>query len=168
MRVLTLCLILFSSAPGLRAHPRFIYAADSSPVDVEHLEIGKEYIIDVYIYYSLDNNHEVWRTRNMDSLFLLLKNHPCWYAEIGRHTDCRASFRHNDSTSQVQAQDMVDSMVAHGIPKEIAKGYGERHLLNNCGCEPNDAGPGKDCTEAEHQLNRRYTLKLLSIHQDCH
>jgi len=40
-----------------------------------------------------------------------------------------------------------------------AKGYGESALVNDCACEGNYVK--RTCTEAEHQLNRRTTFRLL-------
>jgi hypothetical protein len=161
-----LFLLLFFDYGTVLSQRRFIYAADSSPVDINHLTIGKEYILDFQLVFD----DTAWTfSRNLDSLSSLLHSHPCWSVEIGNHTDCRASRKHNDSLSQSRAEMLRDSVIAHGATKRMisAKGYGERHLLNNCGCEPNDTGPGKDCTEAEHQLNRRYTLKLLGMSSNC-
>jgi len=38
----------------------------------------------------------------------------------------------------------------------VAKGYGETQLINKC-------ANGVPCTEAEHQLNRRTEVKVLSL-----
>jgi len=50
----------------------------------------------------------------------------------------------------------VNYIIAKDIPKDkiIAKGYGETRLINNC-------SNGVDCSEEEHQLNRRTELKIL-------
>jgi outer membrane protein OmpA-like peptidoglycan-associated protein len=52
----------------------------------------------------------------------------------------------------------VNYLVKKGIPKEnfIAKGYGEEKLVNNC----TDA---VECTEEQHQENRRTEIKVLSV-----
>jgi hypothetical protein len=48
-------------------------------------------------------------------------------------------------------------VVSKGIKAEriIAKGYGENVLLNRC-------ADGVECSEDEHQLNRRTEFKILS------
>jgi peptidoglycan-associated lipoprotein len=100
----------------------------------------------------------------LDSLYNIMITYPFMTFEIGSHTDCRASYAHNDSLSLARSKSVVDWLIAKGIEKERLKahGYGEHMLLNNCGCEPNNVGPGKDCTEAEHAINRRTTIKVLS------
>lgn len=66
------------------------------------------------------------------------------------HTDSRASTEYNDELSQRRADSSRKYLLAQGIaPSRIAaKGYGERELVNNC-------ADGVDCTEEEHQMNRR-------------
>jgi outer membrane protein OmpA-like peptidoglycan-associated protein len=92
-----------------------------------------------------------------------MATYPYMVFEIGSHTDCRASYAHNDSLSLARAKSVVDYLASRGIDKSRleAHGYGEHQLVNNCACEPNNVGPGKDCTEAEHQANRRTTVKIL-------
>lgn len=117
------------------------------------------------IYYGLDSaNIRPSSAIVLDSLVEVLNTYPTITIELGSHTDCRASFKHNDSLSQARSDSAVAYVVKRGIDKErlVAKGYGERQLTNNCGCEPNNVGPGANCTEAEHQANRRTTVKILS------
>jgi len=116
------------------------------------------------ILYDLDKaDLKPESKQELDSLYEIMATYPYMVFEIGSHTDCRASYAHNDSLSLARAKSVVDYMVAKGIDKGRleAHGYGEHQLLNNCACEPNNVGPGKDCTEAEHAINRRTTIKVL-------
>jgi peptidoglycan-associated lipoprotein len=117
------------------------------------------------IYYDLDKADLRPESRQtLDSLYdNVIKIYTYMVFEIGSHTDCRASYAHNDSLSLARAKSVVDYLVSKGIDKGrlVAHGYGEHQLVNNCACEPNNVGPGKDCTEAEHQANRRTTIKVL-------
>jgi peptidoglycan-associated lipoprotein len=116
------------------------------------------------IFYGLDSaNIRPQSKHALDSLVGLMNLYPFFVVEIGSHTDCRASYHHNDSLSQARADSVVHYLVSHGIERERLDphGYGERQLVNNCGCEPNDVGPGKDCTELQHQANRRTTFKII-------
>jgi hypothetical protein len=45
----------------------------------------------------------------------------------------------------------------------VAKGYGESQLVNNCACE---GAVKSNCSEEEHQKNRRTTFKTLDINFD--
>lgn len=78
--------------------------------------------------------------------------------ELSSHTDCRSSKKYNVSLSQKRAQSCVDYLIAKGIDKSriIAKGYGESKLINKC-------SDGVDCSEEEHQENRRTEIKILSV-----
>jgi outer membrane protein OmpA-like peptidoglycan-associated protein len=75
---------------------------------------------------------------------------------LSSHTDSRESDEYNIKLSQRRSNSCVKYIIAKGIPKDkiIAKGYGETRLINNC-------SNGVDCTEEEHQLNRRTELKIL-------
>ena len=69
---------------------------------------------------------------------------------IESHTDSRGKDSYNMKLSERRAQSTLKWLIERGIGKErlSAKGYGETVLINNCG---NDS----ECTEEEHQLNRR-------------
>jgi outer membrane protein OmpA-like peptidoglycan-associated protein/tetratricopeptide (TPR) repeat protein len=69
---------------------------------------------------------------------------------IESHTDARAPKDYNESLSERRAQSTLKWLVSKGIDKSrlSAKGYGENKLVNKC-------SDGVDCTEEEHQLNRR-------------
>ena len=69
---------------------------------------------------------------------------------IESHTDSRGNDRYNEKLSDRRAMSTLNWLIDRGItPSRLsAKGYGEYQLVNHCG---NDA----ECTEEEHQLNRR-------------
>jgi len=62
------------------------------------------------------------------------------------------------SLSQRRANEVVDFLAKNGIAKARMKGVGkgESEPVNAC-------GDGVQCTEAEHQRNRRTEFKILSI-----
>jgi outer membrane protein OmpA-like peptidoglycan-associated protein len=70
--------------------------------------------------------------------------------EARSHTDSRASHAYNVTLSQNRAQSTVDYIVSRGILKDriTAKGFGETELVNKC-------KDGVNCSEGEHQVNRR-------------
>ncbi|MAZ71552.1 MAG: flagellar motor protein MotB [Flavobacteriaceae bacterium] len=69
---------------------------------------------------------------------------------IESHTDSRAPFKYNERLSEKRAQSTLNWLVDKGIDRSrlSAKGYGETQLVNKC-------SDGVECTEEEHQLNRR-------------
>lgn len=77
--------------------------------------------------------------------------------ELASHTDSRGGASANQDLSQRRAQSVVDYLVSKGIVRGrlIAKGYGETRLTNRC-------KDGVDCSEAEHQANRRTEFRVIS------
>ena len=113
------------------------------------------------IYYDLDK----WNIRSdaqpsLDKLVMIMKENPV-NIELGSHTDSRASADHNLELSQKRAESAVRYIVLLGInPVRIsAKGYGETQLINKC-------KDGVQCTEAEHQQNRRTEFRVISWYED--
>ncbi|OCX53419.1 hypothetical protein BEL04_03720 [Mucilaginibacter sp. PPCGB 2223] len=110
------------------------------------------------IYYDLDkSNIRPDAAVELDKLAVILKEHPTMRIELSSHTDSRASDEYNMALSQRRAASAVAYLASKGIDKSrmIPKGYGETRLVNKC-------SNGVPCTEAEHQLNRRTEVKILS------
>ncbi len=63
----------------------------------------------------------------LDSMVLLLKDHPNIVIEMASHTDRVGSAKYNQGLSQRRAQSVVDYLIENGIPRERLKpaGYGE-------------------------------------------
>jgi outer membrane protein OmpA-like peptidoglycan-associated protein len=116
------------------------------------------------IYYDLDKyNIRPDAAKELDKLVALLIKYPQVKIELGSHTDCRATYDYNMRLSQNRAKSAVEYLVQHGVNRSIvtAQGYGESKPINHCECE----GERKvECTEEEHQLNRRTEIKVLSWH----
>jgi peptidoglycan-associated lipoprotein len=109
------------------------------------------------IYYDLDK----WDIRPeakvvLDSLASILKNNPTIVIELASHTDSRAPADYNLELSKKRAQSCVNYLVQKGITKDrmVPVGYGETKLVNDCSDDV-------DCTEEEHQQNRRTTVRVL-------
>ncbi|MFY0671873.1 MAG: OmpA family protein [Bacteroidia bacterium] len=114
------------------------------------------------IYYDLDEAFiRNDASNSLDELANLLKKYPNLKIELGSHTDCRNSKNYNLGLSQRRALAAVNYIECQGIDRcrLVAKAYGESQLVNNCDCEGEDKG--EDCTEEEHQRNRRTTVKIL-------
>lgn len=77
--------------------------------------------------------------------------------ELSSHTDARGNDQYNEWLSQQRSNSCVNYIISKGISAEriIAKGYGEYRLKNRCG---NDV----ECSEEEHQQNRRTELRILN------
>lgn len=132
-----------------------------SPRDLmlDKLEVDKVFNVE-NIYYDLNK----WFIRDdakpaLDNLVDIMKKYPIT-AELSSHTDCRASDSYNNELSQKRAEAAVRYIILQGVEsvRISAKGYGESRLVNRC-------VDGVDCSEAEHQANRRTEFRILSIEQ---
>jgi outer membrane protein OmpA-like peptidoglycan-associated protein/tetratricopeptide (TPR) repeat protein len=125
---------------------------------LDRLEINKTYRV-ANIFYNFDK----WNIRSdakpsLDELVRIMKDNPV-KIELGSHTDCRGSEGYNRILSQKRAESAVQYIISQGIDSSriIAKGYGKSQLINKCNCTQ-----GVQCTEAEHQANRRTEFKIIT------
>jgi outer membrane protein OmpA-like peptidoglycan-associated protein/tetratricopeptide (TPR) repeat protein len=124
-------------------------------LEIEKIFRNQEIVLE-NIYYDLDESfirEDAQPTLN--ELATLLKRNPDIRIELGSHTDCRATDRYNQVLSEARAEAAVAYLVEQGIDpnRMTARGYGETQPIAECICER--------CTEAEHQLNRRTTFRIL-------
>ena len=125
-------------------------------IRLERIIAEKEIVIP-NIYYAYDSASLLPESFPvLDTLIQLFSDNPSLVFEIGSHTDSRGSDIYNLELSQRRAQSVVDYFLAQGIPASSLqpKGYGESMLLNSC-------DDGQQCTEEEHQLNRRTTFRVI-------
>lgn len=107
------------------------------------------------IFYDLDK----WDLRPdampaLNGLWNTMVRNPDLKVLIGAHTDCRADDEYNMELSKKRAASVVNFLLEKGIASERIsyEGYGETRLVEKCACE--------ECTEEQHQKNRRTTLTL--------
>jgi len=137
-----------------------IEAVDNSPAPKSMEEEDGEVLQVVeleYINYELDKSDikpDVAAT--LDRLIALLKEFPDLEIRIESHTDSRGSDDYNMLLSKKRARAAFDYVVSKGIdPKRLLyRGFGETKLLNNC-------TNGVDCTEEQHEVNRRSIVKVV-------
>ena len=109
------------------------FESDSAEEDAEYNvdfilnAMFKPQIID-NIYYDFDK--AVLRDESklaLDSMVMLLKDHPNIVIEMASHTDRVGSDKYNNGLSLRRAQSVVDYLVENGIPRERLKpaGYGK-------------------------------------------
>ncbi len=124
---------------------------------LEKIYKQQEIVLD-NIYYDLDKADIREDAKpTLDKLAESLRDNPEIQLELGSHTDARGSTRYNQNLSQERAESVVNYLVSKKISlrRLIAKGYGEAELVNDC-------YDGVDCTEEQHQENRRTTFKVIS------
>ncbi len=97
---------------------------------------------------------------DLDALASFLSQYPDVEIELSSHTDSRGGSRYNKRLSQKRAENSVAYLIRQGIyaNRLVAVGYGEEVIRNHC-------TNGKECTEDEHQYNRRTEVKILRMNK---
>lgn len=119
-------------------------------------EVGETFVLE-NLYYDFDkHNIRPDAAEVLDGLVDIMTRHPTLKIELSSHTDSRGSHAYNQALSQRRAQAAVDYLVSKGISRGrmIAQGYGETKLVNQC-------QDGVDCSEEQHQANRRTEVTIL-------
>jgi outer membrane protein OmpA-like peptidoglycan-associated protein len=109
------------------------------------------------IYYDLDkSNIRPDAAIVLDKLAAFMIQYPQLKIEVSSYTDSRATGDYNEALSQRRAAAVIDYLITKGIDatRLTAKWFGETNLVNNC-------APGIQCTEAQHQLNRRTEFTVM-------
>jgi peptidoglycan-associated lipoprotein len=153
--------VFYQTTKGLEVSTDLVQDIDLIPMD-----LNSTFTLEG-IYYDLDKADLRPASRLiLDTLVMTLNKYPNVRIELGSHTDCRADSSYNINLSQRRADSAVAYIISKGIDslRIVSKGYGENQLVNGCACEgPNEAIQGRKCSEEEHQLNRRTTVKFLDL-----
>jgi outer membrane protein OmpA-like peptidoglycan-associated protein/tetratricopeptide (TPR) repeat protein len=113
------------------------------------------------IYFDLDKfNLRPDAVTELDKIVKIMNEYPKMIVELGSYTDCRETKEYNQILSDKRAKTS-----AWYIKKRISnpdrvsgKGYGETKLVNGCSCDGNVVS---DCSEEEHQKNRRSEFTII-------
>lgn len=104
------------------------------------------------IYFDFDKFYITPQgAKELDKVVFVMTKFPNMVIRIESHTDSRGEDEYNFRLSDNRAKSTYNYIINKGIdPKRIetVKGYGETQLLNKC-------SNNVDCTEEDHQLNRR-------------
>ena len=84
----------------------------------------------------------------LDRLYKVLKDNSNLIIEIAGHTDSVGSDSNNLSLSKRRAKTTAQYVISKGIDARRITGSGKGETIPNVDC-------GGNCTEDEHQLNRR-------------
>jgi len=112
------------------------------------------------IYYDYAKSDITDRAaQELTKVGVFLKDNPNLVVELGSHTDARGKANKNLKLSQARAQSAANFLIENeGVDRNFLtyRGYGEVDPVNKC-------RDGVDCTEAEHSLNRRTELRIVSF-----
>lgn len=105
------------------------------------------------VYYGLDKFRvPSGYDEQLNNTIKALKDHPEYFLEIAAHTDKRGSDMYNRALSEERAKFLYQYFIKHEIAENriIYHGIGEKQLKKYC----------VECTEADHEQNRRAELIL--------
>ena len=90
-------------------------------------------------------------------VLVYMETYPSVRIDVRSHTDSRGNDEYNRTLSQNRNVSTRDWLIAKGInPSRLSgRGYGESQLVNEC-------SNGVQCSEQQHQLNRRSEFIVLS------
>jgi outer membrane protein OmpA-like peptidoglycan-associated protein/tetratricopeptide (TPR) repeat protein len=121
-------------------------------------DLGKCFGIKM-IYFDLDKyNIRSEAALDLEKILDVLKQNTTMKLDIRSHTDSRQTFKYNEILSERRASATVKWLVKNGIDSNrlTSKGYGETELINKC-------ADGVNCSEEEHQLNRRSEFIITAL-----
>lgn len=111
------------------------------------------------IYFDLDK----WNIRpdaalELEKILDVMKQYPTMKIDVRSHTDSRQTFKYNEKLSQRRAKSTVEWLTQNGVDatRLTGKGYGETKLVNKC-------ADNVQCTEEEHQANRRSEFIITAL-----
>lgn len=103
------------------------------------------------IYFAL-NKADITKEAafELEKILDVMQQNPKMKIDVRAHTDSRQTAKYNEALSERRAKSTIDWLVKNGVEANrlSGKGYGESQLVNKC-------TDGVECTEEEHQANRR-------------
>lgn len=127
-------------------------------VQLKKLAVGGKIVLR-NIFFDLDKaTLRPESTAELERLTKLMNDVPTLKIELGGHTDSRGSDTYNQQLSEKRAKAVVDYLTSKGIAADRLKwaGYGETQLVNKC-------ANGVNCSDEQHQENRRTEFKVLAL-----
>lgn len=122
--------------------------------------VGQKIVLNK-IYYDFNKSSiRQGAARELDALANLMRQISDMEIELSAHTDCRGNTDFNQKLSQQRATSAKNYLVSLGIAADriVAVGKGEEQPRNRC-------VDGVDCSEEEHQYNRRTEVKITKMGQ---
>ncbi len=108
------------------------------------------------IYFDFDQSNITAKAAfELDKLVQIMFKYPNLVINATSHTDSRGSASYNEKLSDRRAKTTVQYLISQGIDKSRVAGVGkgESELKVDC---------GNNCTDEEHQLNRRSEFIIVS------
>ncbi|MEZ4855434.1 MAG: OmpA family protein [Gelidibacter sp.] len=108
------------------------------------------------IYFDFDKSNITSQAAfELDKLVQIMNKYPEMVISASSHTDSRGSAAYNQKLSDRRAKTTVQYVISKGIDKSRITGVGKGESEPKEDC-------GSNCTEAQHQLNRRSEFVITS------
>jgi len=123
---------------------------------IEKIVVPQERVVLNPIYFDYDKSNITAKAAfELDNLVQVMNKYPNMVIYATSHTDIRASDRYNDALSDRRAKTTVQYIISKGIDatRISGAGKGERELAIDC---------GDNCSEEQHQINRRSQFRIMS------
>ena len=122
---------------------------------IEEIIVEDQIVLNPILFDLDKSNIKAQAAFELDKVVAVMNKYPEMVIAVGAHTDSRATDAYNLSLSEARAQSTVQYIISKGISgKRISgKGYGETQPKVSC---------GNNCSEAEHQLNRRSEFTIVN------
>ncbi|MDF0714790.1 OmpA family protein [Muricauda sp. 334s03] len=157
--------VVAANKEGYASNSLSVRTKDNEDVSVSHLlkEIEEKAIVEVFepkdVLFNFDSFEITSKSaRELDKLVTVLKDNKGLSLKIASHTDAIGPKAYNKYLSEKRAKSTKAYLISQGIDESrivSAIGYGEERLLNDC-------SDGHPCVPAQHHLNRRSELILIS------
>jgi outer membrane protein OmpA-like peptidoglycan-associated protein/tetratricopeptide (TPR) repeat protein len=121
-------------------------------------DLAKTFDIKI-IYFDLDKSKiRQDAALELEKILDVMKQNPTIKIDVRSHTDSRQTNQYNEALSDRRAKATIAWLIKNGIKADrlTGKGYGESQLVNKC-------ADGVECTETDHQLNRRSEFIIVSM-----
>lgn len=126
-----------------------------------NFEVGQVITLQ-HIYYDFDKYYiRTDAAAELDYLVALMNFYPSLEIGMDSHTDCRGTNGYNEWLSRKRAKSSRQYLIDKGVSSHrihYANGQGEYYLANYC-------EDGIDCSEDEHQLNRRTEITITQFNE---
>jgi outer membrane protein OmpA-like peptidoglycan-associated protein len=128
---------------------------EQTPPEIVEVD-GKSMIKIENIYFAFDKAIIKQDSKvSLDKIVSVLEENPTMKIEVNAHTDIRGTAKYNLALSKRRAASTMKYLLSKGIAKDrlISEGYGESQTIIDC--------LGKECSDEEHELNRRIEFVIL-------
>ncbi len=128
---------------------------DENKEEIDRPDVGNAQL--VHIFYDFDDAKiRSDAKKGLNDLVAILEAYPEAKIKITSHTDARGKRGYNKRLSKRRAESVVRYLMGKGVAKNRlkAKGMGEEVMINDC-------YDGIECTEEQHQENRRTEFTVI-------